>query len=175
MPFPERLAHWYKRAADNRCQAVLYSEEYGFKRCKNPAEQVHHIEPESWVLEGNEEFNNPNKSHALALCKDHHSGDEGILFEGGSFHPDMGQALKDYRNGDKESFKKAAHNHHEMSKEGVVFWNNESDEYYKYQTEIIQQRYMADHPEDPKPEITDHKDQKPKKHWYDHFFNGEDE
>lgn len=44
----------------------------------------------------------------------------------GIIHPDMGQAMHDYWK-DPEAIKKAVKKHHEMARQGKIFWNNKHD------------------------------------------------
>lgn len=65
----------------------------------------------------------------------------------GIIHPDMQQAMHDYWK-DPEAIKKAVHKHHEMAKQGRIFWNNKHD---AVMTTAVRKRlipYILAHPHD---------------------------
>jgi len=171
MPFPEKLAKWYIRASGGRSLDYTYSERRGFSRSNNQAQQVHHIEPESMLLE--QGIIDPNTSPALPLHKEEHvglgftrdedhcgMGRQAIIFEPGhSFHPDMGQALYQYRDGDKQAFKKAAHEHVVQAQNGVSITNSDcgADQWLSEQAQNEQWIYHLEHADDPKPDIKPNK------------------
>jgi len=159
MPFPKELAQWVKRSQDNQCIAVHYSEEQGFIRCPNPVEHVHHIEPESWVLHGNEDFFDPNQSTAAGLCKDDHKAK----------HPDLKETYEAFRHGAKDAFKTMAHNHSRLSSEGVVYWNSDGDESLRQRVRETQMMYAVKHQEDKKPKVLEHPKTK-RTQWTDIFL-----
>jgi hypothetical protein len=47
----------------------IYTEEDGFQDCGRPAEHVHHIIPEGWLLALGEE---PEHTVGMPLCAAHH-------------------------------------------------------------------------------------------------------
>lgn len=156
--FPKVVRDWWMRVTGGKCQVEVYTEKSGFKDCPNRAEHVHHVVPESWQLAHGME---PNNSVGLPACKNHHTGGNGDAFTGNfSFHPDMGQAYRDYRAGDKEAFQKAAHKHHLASARGEVFWNSDADGYYLDKMTQKAVEYQIAHPEDPKPRVKPHPDAK---------------
>ena len=154
-----------------RCQARFLTENQGLVQCANFAQEVHHITPESWCIENGVD---PNAQVGLPLCRQHHRGlgDPviGDLMEpNGCFHPDMNQALIDYRNGNKDAFREAAHQHHLMAQSGERIVNGDwtTDEFYAQIMLGLATQYLAEHPDDPKPETrTRRKVMEPKK-WYD--------
>ncbi len=174
MPFPEKMAHWIQRAGGNKCQVVFWDEKRDqWKQCGNESEHSHHVIPESALLY---EGKDPNNSDGIGACKFHHVGpgnaDDNTPFTGDfSFHPDMGQALIEYRAGDKESFKKAAKKHIEAVKKGEHFWggDEQTDGYYLDHARQMVYQYSMDHPEDPKPTTREHP-KRTHKHWADIYF-----
>lgn len=101
----------------------------------------------------------------------------GDIFEPhGSFHPDMGEARKNYHRlkaQGRNSFAEVAHVHHEKAERGERFWNGtpETDQFYITIAREIANRYSATHPEDPMPAIKRHKHTPEANHWYDIFFD----
>lgn len=83
-------------------------------------------------------------------------------------HPDMHQALIQYRGGDKDSFKKMAHTHVERAQRGLPISNYDAGarQYYTEKMERLIQIYVREHPEDPRPEVKPHQ-RYVKMHWTD--------
>lgn len=173
MPFPKEIAQWWRRVTSDKCAMPVYTENNGFRLCGRPAEQVHHIRPESVCLIDGD---NPNATTGIPLCKPHHVGvGGGVEYEQNfSIHPDMGQAAQDYWK-DKESFAKAAKKHVEQWEQGERFWGGEEsfDNVLSGIMTNLAVAYLAHHPEDPKPEAKPHKKMRHKKHWTDEFFDGD--
>jgi hypothetical protein len=69
VPFKESTRNWWMRVADDKCVYEIYTEEDGFQDCGRPAEHVHHIIPEGWLLALGEE---PEHSVGMPLCAAHH-------------------------------------------------------------------------------------------------------
>ena len=183
MPFPENRRLWLRRAFGGKSMEYTISEKAGLKRSNLPIEEIHHIDPESKLLfDGSQD---PNRSDPLPLTKKEHRGlglvsDDGktrrlaLPFERGhSFHPDIGQALEDYRHGDKKAFKKATDIHREKATQGKRITNTDeaTDEWYREQSLLEIQKYARNHPEDPVPKVRNHLKFK-KKNWWD-IFTGE--
>lgn len=166
MPFPEKIRNYSLEVANHRCQAIIYSEDRGFFRCENTTHlEAHHIEPAEWQLVHGED---PNQSTPLVLCKKHHSGGEGLPFEDDfSMHPNMGAALDKYHAGNKQAFTEAAHENSQLARQGIIYWNNGADDYYRELSIEAQTRYLAEHPDQKKPTPKPHKDFKPKPKWWD--------
>lgn len=174
MPYPEKLAHWMRRAGDGRCQVEFYNEDGALVQCGNPAQHSHHVIPEAEQLE---EGLDPNHSYGMGACKFHHVGvgnaEDNTPFTGDfSFHPDVGKSYELYRAGDKEAFAKMGKKHREAAKEGKRFWGGDerTDGYYLDKAQDTQWKYQLEHPEDPKPEVKVHPRKKDPKHWSDIFF-----
>jgi hypothetical protein len=170
MPFDERTRAWWLRVAGNDCQARFYTEEKGIQQCQNQAKELHHIIPESeLIIQGL----NPNETTGLPLCTQHHRGnsDSPMFSPDQSFHPDMGQALELYRQGDKDAFKRASQEHIIMAQNGERVCNGDwtTDEYYAQGMQGLANRYLQSHPDDPKPEAKVHKKQTKPKRWFDIF------
>mgnify|MGYP001611535532 CR=1 FL=1 len=156
---------------------VQYSEKLGVHRSPQPAEQVHHIIPESQMIE---EGHDPDTAPAIVLSKREHVGKgrvrdsegerEAVFMElGHSYHPDMGDALEAYRNGDEDAFKKAARKHIETIREGgkVVNTDDQTDEFLQTWVNAIETSYIIEHPEDPKPVIHHKKPRGRAPSWWD--------
>ena len=193
MPFKERTKQWALRVADGRCQYEMYSEKRGFYQCDRPATDCHHIVPEGTLLaEGKD------SEHCIVpmpLCQQHHTrnlGDEEYS-EDFSFHPDAGQAYKDYRNWKQENlhmqaitgkisgkiprqspFEDMVDEHHKKQKldERYHAGTPELDDYYIEKMRNKATVYQAEHPHDKKPETKPNPrfDPSKKKHWYDNTF-----
>ena len=181
MPFPERRASWIKRAVGNKSMAHYISEEKGLFRSSATPDQVHHIYPESLLLE--EGQMDPNNSPAIPLGKEEHIG-HGFVPNGGgrgriahafepghSFHPDVAQAVYDYRDGNKKAFAELRVAHRDKAKRGEKLTNTDwaTDEWYREKTSEIIFKYIREHPEDPPPKTKPHKNFK-RKHWSDIFL-----
>lgn len=165
MPFAESVRSWWLRVQNGQCQYRFYDGDK-IRKCGNPAKEVHHLQSESYCLENGI---NPNEVPGLALCEPHHRHGFGDLFEGdGSFHPDMSQAALDYRAGNKQAFKQASKKHHEAAQSGVDLWEDKWREIEFYIQGLLgmANRYLQNHPEDPKPYKPHSKIMKPNK-WYD--------
>jgi hypothetical protein len=158
------------RVAGNDCQARFYTEENGIQRCQNPAQEVHHIIPESQLLYNGQ---NPNETVGLPVCKFHHRNpsDAPMFSPDSNFHPDMGNALDEYRQGNKNAFSEAAEEHRRKVQAGERFVNGDwtTDEYYTQGMLGLANRYLQQHPDDPKPEARRHKNQMKPRKWYDVF------
>lgn len=177
MPYPEKLAKWIRRAGGDRCQVEFFTEDGTLKQCSNPAQHAHHVLPEAEQLE---EGLDPNHSVGLGACRFHHVGngnkDENTPFTGDfSFHPDAGEALNNYRDGDIDAFRKMGKEHMEAAKRGERFWGGDegSDQYYHEKAEDAQTLYQYEHPDDPKPKVREHP-KRQRKHWTDSFFGGDE-
>lgn len=91
-------------------------------RCSGRLE-VDHILPKEFAEEAlkmlPEEYNSPE--NLITKCLNHHRGHPN------SHHPDMLQALQDYREGDLEAIARAAKEHARKARQGIIYWNNEND------------------------------------------------
>lgn len=175
MPFAESVRSFWMRVAGGQCQARYYTEEEGIVQCMSPADEVHHIIPASQLLV---EGLNPNDAVGLPLCRDHHRGlsDEPMFDPDQSFHPDMGQALEDYRAGNKNAFREASELHHELALLGERITNGDwtTDEYYLQGMEMMAVQFLLEHPEEVKPHSNAGlKNIMEPKHWYDLWDNDE--
>lgn len=173
MAFKENVKQWWKRVGGNgdaeqaSCEARIYSEQHGFRKCGARPVEIHHIDPESKLIE---EGQNPNGAVGLPLCRQHHRG-RGIdlPYEANStMHNDMGEAHEAYRRGDKDAYKKASRRHHEMVRRGerITGGDEGSDRTYTDLMERKAMRYVLEHPEDKKPEVKPTR----RKHWTDGLF-----
>ncbi len=158
-----------KRASHGRCQAIIYNEDKGFFQCAGGAENLHHIEPETYLLTNGQD---PNQADGLYLCKFHHiEGTSDVPFEGNfSFHPNFGEALQEYRDGNKNAFQEAADEASAAAIRGETYWNDAADAFYGERARYIVQRHVIQNPLDMKPTVKAHKDFKPE-HWTD-FITG---
>lgn len=154
--FPEKIRDWWRRVGGNKCQTHIYEERTGWRICgSNHYIQVDHIDPESvQLVEGHD----PNNSIGIPRCKEHHVG-KGLVRDADgtmryasygepqwSRHPDMGKALDQYRQGDKDAFKKAAMHHRELAEQGKRIANSspEVDQYEKDYMLSLEQKYMQE-------------------------------
>lgn len=192
MPFKERTASWWHRVAKDKCQYEIYSERSGIKPCNNPSQHVHHIVPEGGVLfEGGE----PEHEVGMPLCARHHVKNIGTTeySKDFSFHPDAGEAYKEYHDWKMENahlgeitgkrsrkiprqspFADMADEHRKKQAKGERYHSGtpELDDYYTQKMRDKATRYLAEHPDDPKPMTSDNPrtDRSRKKHWYDGLF-----
>lgn len=184
MPFPKEVRDWWMRATGNgnaeeaQCQWRYFDDDGGVHQCTALGEQVHHPIPESYLLYHLAE--NPNGIEGLVVCLFHHiKGKLGIFEEQGSFHPDMGEAFRNYHQlkaQGRNSFAETAHKHYEKSLRGERFWtgNDTTDQFYREVAQDIAHRYSVEHPEDPMPQIKKHKHQIEPNRWYTIFFGDDD-
>lgn len=120
---------------------------------------MHHIEPEGWILAGNSDIADPNNAPAIGLCEDHHD----------SKHPDRIEAKKKYREGNKKAFAEMGKQHHEMAQQGIIYWNNDTDESMLERSQEEQMNYVMNGG-DKRPTIKRRTPIK-KKRWYDNLFD----
>ena len=157
MPFEKKTRDWWVRVAGGKCQAVIYSEENGFKQCSRPAQEVHHIVPEAWTRHSPTEDNNSDTNNAvgLPLCRPHHSGYRDEPFSpNASIHPDMGKARREYpimKPIGIDQFSETAKNHQLLASKGIKFWEGDTDEYYLEKMKHKATIYQIKHPHDKKP------------------------
>lgn len=154
--FPEKIRDWWKRVGGGKCQTHIYEEKTGWRICGSRSYiQVDHIDPESvQLVEGHD----PNNSIGIPRCKEHHVG-KGLVRDADgtlryasygepqwSRHPDMGKALDQYRNGDKDAFKKAAMHHRELAEKGLPIANSspEVDQFEKDYMLSLEQKYIQE-------------------------------
>jgi len=117
-----RQREWLRNVWNNKCQG----KNIGMKhKCGNDI-QFHHITPQGWSYEflgaTEEEVDNPY--NLIPLCSDAHVGTRGTR---DCIHPDQIEALKNYRDGDKEAFRKLQENRISMAREGNIYWNTKWD------------------------------------------------
>lgn len=146
MPFGKKEREFWMEAAGGKCQYEFFVGDV-LVSCSQDAAEVHHImAASSRILAGLD----PNTTTGLPLCKQHHRGvgtpTVGDVFEpDGCFHPDMNQALIDYRGGNQNSFRQAAANHVEIARNGnrVCAGDWQTDEYYTQKMDSLAQAYLA--------------------------------
>lgn len=172
--YTPKQRQWWLRVYQNQwglpqCAFPEYTEEQGFVRCEythpeGKGLEIHHIKPSSFI-KVQEPWRDPNaieSTLAIAVCKPHH--DKVI-------HPDVGYAISHYHQ-DKAGIAKAIHEHHELAKSGIVFWDNSYDQMLLDTAQQAVQVYVVQHPLDAYP--VDVSWQKhphpPKKHWSDGIF-----
>jgi len=187
MGFKEGTRKWFGRVVDDKCQAEVYSEQYGFKECGEPVDHIHHIVPEGWTLEHT--GGDPEQNMGLPLCKHHHVGEDAEEFSRDfSFHPDIGNAYSDYGEWKKQTehmesitgkkqtkkdnpspFDVAAQEHRDKTSRGERYWAGDEnvDQHYKDKMRERVDIYTATHPEDKKPDTKPHPRHTKKKHWTD--------
>lgn len=187
MPFKESLRRIWFKVADNKCQYEYYEGDK-LKECREKARQVHHIYPETDAYINGED---PNQVTGLALCENHHVRNESgeIWEEDASFHPDISQAYKHY----KEWKQNAEHMKHitgkridysdspfaDVGKEHVlkakrgeryVAGDEATDRYYEEKMRQKRVIYHARGNPQPKLKPDPKVDRTKKKHWTDIFF-----
>lgn len=94
--FRPNVARWWMRVGGGRCQWENYTEQKGFRNCNEPARHVHHVIPEGVLLD---QGLDPNDGIGMPVCEEHHVRNRGgeIFDHGSSFHPDVGEAFKHYK------------------------------------------------------------------------------
>ena len=175
MPFPESIRRWALSVTDGRCITSVYYEKTGYTICGRPAEEVDHSPPESvMIFEGRDPH---NESTPIPRCKNCHTGsgvvsDENETYlagfgeDGWAKHPEIFNALEEYRRGDKNAFKKAVQGHRDAVERGERFWN-EDWQCDEFEVEIFNR--MAHEKGIPRPEVKPHKSVR-RKHWTDGWF-----
>ena len=193
MSFSECTRQFWLKVGDNKCQWEYYSEGGGWQQCNQTAKHVHHITPEGTDLA---KGNDSERAAGMGLCQNHHvknAGDEEFSYWS-SMHPDAGEAYKNYGEWKRQNlhmraitgaaskgiprqspFEEMVAEHHRKQKAGERYHTGtpEIDEYYKQKMTDKATVYLAEHPEDKKPDTKTHPrfDPKRKKHWYDGLFD----
>ena len=186
MPFKERTRRFWKKVNNDKCAYVIYDEKDGFHECGRLSKHVHHIDTEGNQLERGDD---PERSEGMPLCEPHHVrnlGDEEYSDEF-AFHPDAGRAYKQYREWKQQAqhmeaitgkksnvpspFQEMSAEHGRKREAGERYHSgtDELDAYYKQEMTDKATRYLAEHPEEKKPDTVPHPryDPKKKKNWYD--------
>lgn len=135
MPFPKKARNFWMRVAGDKCQTMVYDERHGWRTCDRPAEEVDHIIPEKYQLEQGDD---PNNSVGMPRCKTHHVSDGRVWDEEDnewrtaswgewewSKHPDVAEALEQYRAGNADAFQQLGIRHAKAAKEGEHYWNTD--------------------------------------------------
>jgi len=88
--------------------------------------QFHHIVPQAWSYEhlGKEEKDVDDCYNLIPLCGDAHVGARGTK---DCIHPDQAEAAQQYKDGDRDAFKKLQDRRIMMARSGIVYWNNRWD------------------------------------------------
>lgn len=182
MAFPERIRSWWLRvvgsgdASKAYCQIETYNEKRGFVPCGNTDRlQLHHLNPEAKAIQDGDD---PDYVVGLVVCATHHIGrqrdEDNLPFTGQfTFHPDIGEAKQDYREGNSNAFKEAVDKHIDAAKRNERFWGGDegSDAYYTQKQRDLAQKYAVEHPDDPKPHVNHREPRyRRKQHWYDRLF-----
>lgn len=194
MPFREGDRRFWMEVANGECQYEYYDEKKGWQKCKNKAKQVHHIIPESWSLAHGDD---PERNVGMPLCEEHHvRNTRGEIFdEQSSFHPDIGEAHKSYREWKAQAehmkeisgkksidystspFAEVVKDHREKAKRGerICPGDESTDRYYEEKMRNRATAYcLATGKKKPNPKHHPDYDPKKKKHWWDRFFGDED-
>lgn len=88
---------------------LVYNEKKGWHLTGFPADELHHAIPAS-LAEANGQLG--NEQVGIPVSRRSHRGERRLPFEEDySFHPDMNDASKSYRNGDKQAFEKCRIRH----------------------------------------------------------------
>lgn len=89
-------------------------------RQASPKFQIHHIRPVGWqVYQFNEHAEEYNSPYRLILLSEH---------EHHKIHPDVIDALRDYRNGDKKAFEKMFRKRRRLMEDGRKYWVHQWDD-----------------------------------------------
>lgn len=172
LAFTTKQRQWWLRVYTNgqgkpQCAFPMYDEERGFYRCGVTGEknlEIHHITPTGWIRI-QKPWSDPNaidfeEGHlGIALCDYHH---DRII------HPDIGAAFDNYKK-DKGIFKRTIERHNELAREGIIFWDNDYDEFLIETAEAAVRSYCQLHPNDLYPDDPSWKKKpRPKKtSWFD--------
>ena len=191
MPFKERSRQFWFRVNNDKCAYEEYDEKTGFRECGERARQVHHIRGEADQLAAGED---PEHSVGMPLCQRHHVRNTGedLGDPNSSFHPDIGEAYRSYGewkdhqqhlnsiNGRRSMdystspFTETANGHREKIGRGERYINGDegTDNYYEQKMRDKATRYLAEHPEEEKPDTKPHPraDRSKKKRWFDGLF-----
>jgi hypothetical protein len=189
-PYKERTREFWFAVTNGKCVYEQYSDRKGWKECGCRASHIHHIVGEREQLSNGED---PEHSLAVPLCQNHHVRNigEDLGDPNSSFHPDMGHAYTGYRdwkqhelhmmsiqdrmsvNYKTSPFADAARGHTQKIEQGERYINGDerTDEYYMEKMSALMMLYLADHPEEHKPNTKPHpqSDFHKKKHWWNIF------
>lgn len=122
MAFSAKQRLWIRERDNNTCQAEALQVDHDCNGGQELEEwrrklQVHHIIPQRYARAvGIENADFPE--NAITLCEHFHQRD---------IHPDMQEALAEYRAGDKEAFKKVGEQRDRMIASKSVYWNETHD------------------------------------------------
>lgn len=152
---------WWRRVYDDKCAFPVYSERRGWTRCSsNKKIEIHHLTPTAWILEQNPGMD-PNDINfeegylGIALCRFHHDN---------VIHKDIGDAIRNYW-ADKEGIARAAADHRELARQGIIFWDNSWDQAMKEIAKEAIRKYMQKNPVDVYPRDPKWKKKPPKGEW----------
>lgn len=141
--FTFKQREWFKRR-DTEC---LLKGKDGII-CSNPQyDEIDHLTPQGISKEriGLTEEQTDTPLNGGRLCQNHHRGHPN------SKHPDAHVALYDYREGDKESFRKLRPQRNAKIQSGEEYWNDNEGDYLAGKIRKKTIRYVLDHPNDPFP------------------------
>ena len=188
MPFKERTRQFWINVNDGKCAYEQYTEKKGFQECGDKARHVHHAEGEREQLMRGDD---PEHSIGVPLCEPHHVRNTGedLGEPDSSFHPDMGFAYRSYKewkaneehmksitgrrltNYGTSPFAETAKEHGKIARDGQRYINGDwaTDEHYKQKMTDKATKYLAEHPEEKKPNTKPHPETDPtkkEKKWY---------
>ena len=168
---------WWLRAYTNdhgipQCGFEQYTDDR-WQRCKvavpeGKGLEAHHLVPSAWTIEQTPwlDPNDPLTTPALLVCRPHHH----------FFHPDVKAVFDSYWKVEpekrKDLFKNAIHKHHELARQGIIFWEGSYDEIFKAIAYEAMQKYMKENPSDlyPRDNSWTKKPHPKKPHWGDGLF-----
>jgi len=146
MSFTFRQRMWVRRRDRERCQAEELRIDHECNGSRHGPEdkrklQVHHVIPQRYAERVG--IQNPDfPENGLTLCERFH---QNIV------HPDMTEALAQYRGGDKGAFSKALKRRDKAIDRREVYWNDQHDRAMRTQAVKNTQRYQGENPDDPFP------------------------
>jgi hypothetical protein len=191
-PFKKKTAEFWHNVADGRCTFEFYDERRGWQECGQTSRHIHHIEPEGIALAQGKDSEH---EVGMPLCENHHVrnlNDEEHSRDF-SFHPDAGRAYKAYGEWKQQNkhlqeitgkkdrrmprqspFEDMVDEHHEKQMKGERYHSGtpEIDDYYTQKMRDKATKYLAEHPEEKKPDTSPNPryDPKKKKHWWDNII-----
>lgn len=175
MPYKEGSRQFWFKVNDYKCAYDKYTEKGGYKECGEPAKHIHHIHGETEQLLNGQD---PEHSVGLPACEDHHVRNTGedLGEPNSSFHPDMGHAYghyKEWKSNEEHMnaitgkrsidystspFADASKEHAIKAQHGERYINGDdgTDAYYEQKMRNKATLYLAQHPDEKKPQTKPH-------------------
>ncbi len=144
-PMSRLQRDWVVRRDGNRCQKFVFVNGR-WLQCKEKRDiQVHHIYCKRAMELWSPDVCPHTPDNLLSLCRCHHVSEDGV-------HQDAAYALKNYRRGDKDAFKKMFAERELKLQRGQIYWNSQWDILFLRRAAKMTARYLSRKPNDTFPQ-----------------------